>query len=200
MSASDPSPSDSPTTSSPGVSSSGISSSGVSPAGAGATGSGRRAGAGLVRADLVGTAVFTAVIAIGLPLRDERPAQVLVGAVSMVLFAIGAVGCLWAYVSALERSRVDEIGVANLYLLTGRTAPPKVKRSMSAALAAQVVVALTGAIIGAVGLKGSQVNALAFGILVPMFGLAMNSLWAVRHGAYGPRLDKSVQPSNRKIG
>ncbi len=200
MSASDHSPSDSPTASSPGVSSAGVSSAGVSSAGSGATGPGRQAGTGLVRADLVGTAVFTTVIAIGLPLRDERPAQVLVGAVSMVLFAIGAVGCLWAYVSALERSRVDEIGVANLYLLTGRTAPPKVKRSMSASLAAQVVVALTGAIIGAVGLRGSQVNALAFGILVPMFGLAMNSLWAVRHGAYGPRLDKSVQPSNRKIG
>ena len=164
------------------------------------TSDGRGAGAGLVRSDLIGTVVFVAVIGIGLPLRDERPAQILVGAVSMVLFSVGAVGCLWAYVSALERSRVDEIGVANLYLLTGRTAPPKVKRLMSLLLVAQVVVALGAAIIGAVGLSGSQVNALAFGILVPMFGLAMNSLWAVRHGAYGPRLDKSVQPSNRKIG
>jgi hypothetical protein len=157
-------------------------------------------GEGLVRADVAGTAIFVVAIAIGVPLRDERAAQILVGAVSMVLFAIGAVGCLWAYVSALERSRVDEIGVANLYLLTGRTAPPKVKRTMSALLAAQVVVALTAAIIGAVGLTGSQVNAMAFGILVPMFGLAMNSLWAVRHGAYGPRIDASVQPNNRKIG
>jgi hypothetical protein len=157
-------------------------------------------GSGLVRGDLIGTIAFVVVIATGIPLRDERPAQIVVGAVSMVLFAIGAVGCLWAYVSALERSRVDEIGVANLYLLTGRTAPPKVKRLMSLLLGVQVVVALGGAIIGAVGLSGSQVNALAFGILVPMFALAMNSLWAVRHGAYGPRIDKSVQPSNRKIG
>lgn len=158
------------------------------------------AGAGLVRTDLVGTAIFVVALAIGVPLRDERPAQILVGAVSMLLFAIGAVGCLWAYVSALERSRVHEIGVANLYLLTGRTAPPRTKRLMSGLLAAQVVVALAGAIIGAVGLEGSQVNAMAFGILVPMFGLACNALWAVRHGSFGPRLDPSVTPSNRKIG
>ncbi len=158
------------------------------------------AGAVWVRADLIGTAVFVVALAIGVPLRDDRPAQILVGAVSMVLFAAGAVGCLWAYVSALERSRVHEIGVANLYLLTGRTAPPRVKRLMSSLLAAQVVVALAGAIIGAVGLEGSQVNAMAFGILVPMFGLGCNALWAVRHGSFGPRLDPSVTPTNRKIG
>ena len=57
-----------------------------------------------------------------------------------------------------------------------------------------------GAIVGATGLSGSQVNALAFGILVPMFGIGMNGLWAVRHGTFGPRIDKSVQPTNRKIG
>lgn len=157
------------------------------------------AGDRLVRADVVGTAVFVVVLAIGVPLRDERAAQILVGAVSMLLFTIGAVGCLWAYVSALERSRTDEIGVANLYLLTGRTAPPRVKRTMSLALGVQVVVSLAAAIVGAVGLEGSQVNAMAFGILVPMFGLAMNSLWAVRHGRYGPRIDPSVQPNHRKI-
>ena len=56
------------------------------------------------------------------------------------------------------------------------------------------------AIVGANGLSGSQVNALAFGILVPMFGIGMNGLWSVRHGTFGPRLDKSAQPSNRKIG
>jgi hypothetical protein len=154
----------------------------------------------LVQADLVGTAIFVVVIAIGVPLRDERWAQVLVGVVSMVLFVIGAVGCLWAYVNALERSRVDEIGVANLYLLTGPTAPAPVKRRLTLALVAQVVVALVGAIVGAVGLSGNQVNAMAFGILVPMFGLAINALWSVRHGSFGPRVDRSVQPSNRKIG
>ncbi|CAB4596408.1 unannotated protein [freshwater metagenome] len=169
------------------------------PAGRVAAWSPDQPGSRYARADLAGTVAFVVVLAIGIPLRDERPVQILVGVVSMVLFAIGAVGCLWAYVSALERSRVDEIGVANLYLLTGRTAPPPVKRTMSLLLGAQVVISLAAAIVGAVGLTGSQVNALAFGILVPMFGLAMNSLWAVRHGSYGPRIDKTVRPSNRRI-
>jgi hypothetical protein len=154
----------------------------------------------LVRTDVIGTAVFVVAVAVGIPLHDERPVQVTFAVISMLLFTIGAAGCLWAYVSALERSRTDEIGVANLYLLTGPTAPTPVKRTMSIALAVQVALALTGAIVGAAGLSGNQVNALAFGILVPMFGLAMNALWAVRHGQFGPRLGKSVQPSNRKIG
>ena len=101
-----------------------------------------------VLVDTVGTALFAVVVAIGLPLRDERAAQFAVGVISMVLFGIGAVTALWAYISALERSRVDEIGVANLYLLTGPTAPRPVKRLMSGLLAAQVIIALTGAIVG----------------------------------------------------
>jgi hypothetical protein len=152
-----------------------------------------------VLVDTIGTAVFAIVVAIALPLRDERAAQVAVAAVSMVLFTAGAVTALWAYISALERSRVDEIGVANLYLLTGRTAPRPVKRLMASLLAAQVVIALAGAIIGAIGLEGSQVNALAFGVLVPMFGIGANGIWAVRHGTFGPRIDPAVHPSNRPI-
>jgi hypothetical protein len=62
------------------------------------------------------------------------------------------------------------------------------------------VVSLLGASVGAAGLSGRQVNALAFGILVPMLGLGMNAMWAVRHGTFGPRVDRAVQPSNRKIG
>jgi len=152
-----------------------------------------------VRLDLVGTIAFVVTIAIGMAWRDERPAQVLVGAVSMVLFTVGAVTGLWAYVSALERSRTDEVGVANLYLLTGTTAPARVKRTMTASLIVQVVVALVGAIVGAAGLSGSEVNALAFGILVPMFGIGVNGMWAVRHGRFGPRVRQSVPPSHRSI-
>jgi hypothetical protein len=157
------------------------------------------AGTATVRADLVGTGVFVVIAALALIWRDERPAQVAMAVVSMVLFAIGAFTGLAAYVRALERSRIDEIGVANLFLLTGTTAPGSVKTTMSAALAVQVVVGLAGAIVGAVGLSGNEVNTLAFGILVPMFGIGLNGLWAVRCGRFSPRLDKPVQPSRRRI-
>jgi len=151
------------------------------------------------RLNAAGTAAFVVAVAVAIPFRDERPAQITIGAVSMVLFAMGAGAALWAYVGALERSRTSEIGVANLYLLTGRTAPPPVKRTMMGLLVVQVVLSLAGAIYGATGLRGSEVNALAFGILVPMFGIGMNGLWAMRHGSFGSRIDKSARPTNREI-
>jgi hypothetical protein len=151
----------------------------------------------LVRGNLVGTAVFVLTLCVAVPFRSERPAQVLIAVVSLALFAIGIATSLWAYTSALERSRSEEVGVANLYLLTGPTAPPPVKRAMSLALAVQVVAAVTGAAIGVAGLQDNQVNALAFGVLVPMFGIGMNGAWAARYGSYGPRVTTAAKPPSR---
>jgi hypothetical protein len=67
---------------------------------------------------------------------------------------------------------------------------------MSLALAVQVVAALAGAFIGVAGLQDNQVNALAFGVLVPMFGIGMNGAWAARYGSYGPRVT-ATKPSGR---
>jgi hypothetical protein len=142
----------------------------------------------LVRSNLVGTAAFLLALMIAIPFKNERFAQFLIGVVSVVLFAIGIATSLWAYTSALERSRVEEVGVANLYLLTGPTAPKDVKRVMVGALVVQVVAALVGAFVGVVGLQDNEVNALAFGVLVPMFGIGMNGAWAARYGSYGPRV------------
>ncbi|MGB8861509.1 MAG: hypothetical protein WCC60_19800 [Ilumatobacteraceae bacterium] len=154
----------------------------------------------LVRSNLLGTALFLVALAIAIPLRAHRPAQVLIAAVSLVLFAAGIATSLWAYSAALERSRSEEVGVANLFLLTGDTAPKPVKRAMSLALAVQVVAALVGASVGVAGLKDNQLNALAFGVLVPMLGIGMNGAWAARYGSYGPRVNPTAKPTNRKIG
>lgn len=152
-----------------------------------------------VRIDLAGTLLFLAALAVAVPLRDERSAQVLIGVVSLLLFAVGVATSLWAYVSALERSRTEEVGVANLFLLTGATAPRRVKRTMGFALAVQVVASLAAASVGVAGLEGSEVNALAFGILVPMFGIGTNGMWAARYGSYGPRVPIGSRPTNRRI-
>ena len=153
-----------------------------------------------MRGNLLGTAVFVLALAIAIPFRSHRPAQVLIAVVSLALFAIGIAPSLWAYTTALERSRIDEVGVANLFLLTGPTAPRPVKRAMSSALLVQIVAALGGAIVGVVGLEVSDLNALAFGVLVPMFGIGMNGAWAARYGSFGPRVNPAAKPSNRKIG
>ena len=148
----------------------------------------------IVRSNLIGTAVFLVTLGIAVPFRDERFAQVLIGVVSGVLFAIGIATSLWAYTSALERSRTEEVGVANLFLLTGATAPKDVKRTMTVALVVQVVAAFIGAIIGVTGLEEGDLNALAFGVLVPMFGIGMNGTWAARYGSYGPRVAAAPRP------
>lgn len=154
----------------------------------------------VVRANLVGTVLFLVALAIAIPFRTHRPAQVLIVVVSLALFAAGIATSLWAYTTALERSRSEEVGVANLFLLSGGTAPAAVKRAMSAALAVQVVAALLGASVGVAGLQHNELNALAFGVLVPMFGIGMNGAWAARYGSYGPRVTPTAKPSNRKIG
>lgn len=143
--------------------------------------------------------MFLVGLAIAVPLRSERWAQILIAVVSIALFAVGVASSLWAYAAALDRSRVEEVGVANLYLLTGFTAAAPVKRAMVGALVVQVLASFGGATVGVIGLENSDLNALAFGVLVPMFGIGMNGAWAARYGSYGPRLNPATKPSNRKI-
>ena len=83
---------------------------------------------------------------------------------------------------------------------------------MWACFGAQIVVAIAGATIGVVGLDKGQLNALAFGVLVPMFGIGANGIWAVRHGTFGHALRPQRRradctrerpddkPNNKKIG
>ena len=159
----------------------------------------RQPGIRVVRADLAGTALFLIALAIAIPLTDQRCAQFLIGGVSMALFTIGVAATLWAYTRALDRSRVEEVGVANLYLLTGNTAPKPVARTLTSALIVQSLAAVGGAWVGMVGLDEGQLNALAFGVLVPMFGIGMNGVWAARHGSYGPRVGTAVSPTDHEI-
>ncbi len=160
---------------------------------------GPQPGSRVIRLDVAGTAVFLIALGFAVPLRTHRSAQFLIGGVSMVLFAIGVVTTLLAYTRALERSRLEEVGVANLFLLTGETAPRPVRRIMSWALTVQILAAITGAWIGVVGLDKGRLNALAFGVLVPMFGVGMNGMWAAGNGSYGPRVGQSVSPRDHEI-
>jgi hypothetical protein len=161
---------------------------------------GRQPGSRVIRLDVAGTAAFVIALGIAVPFRAHRFGQFLIAGASMVLFAIGVAATLLAYARALERSRTEEVGVANLFLLTGDTAPKPVHRTMSWTLAVQVIAAVTGAWIGVVGLDKGELNALAFGVLVPMFGIGMNGMWAAKNGSYGPRVGRTVSPTDHEIG
>ena len=133
----------------------------------------------IVLLDTVGTVVF-AVSAVLEVVVFEHWTQVVGVAVALVLFAVGCAAFLAGYVRAIQRSRSEEISVTGLFLLVGPAVPGPVKLRLGLLLAVQVVVALVTA-----GIR--TFTPLAFGVLVPVFGLGLNGLWASRHGHFPPR-------------
>ncbi|MFQ5558020.1 MAG: hypothetical protein ACE5GB_11005 [Acidimicrobiales bacterium] len=113
-------------------------------------------------------------------------ARLLAAVVALVLFGFGCVVFLWAFALAVARSRTDAIGMGGLYFLSG-SAPPTVRRSLMASLVLEVIVALVTASI-------RVFTSLAFGILVPMYGLGLAGLWGARHGRFDRRDDRRVPP------
>jgi hypothetical protein len=144
------------------------------------------AGGSIIVASWIGTALFTVTAALAAvwPKQLDVPAFV----VSLALFGVGLVVFVWAYGLAVARSRSDEIAVTSLFLLA-TSAPRRVQKQLLGSLAAQVVVALATA--------GARVHTtLAFGALVPLFGLALAGLWSARHGVFPPRI--AVSRRSRK--
>ena len=99
--------------------------------------------------------------------------------VACVLFAIGCVAFLWAYALGVTRSRDEQVSLAGLFFLSG-SAPRAVAFRLRLALAVQIVAATVTASV-------RPFTDLAFGVLVPVFGLGMMSLWGGRHGTFAAR-------------
>jgi hypothetical protein len=112
---------------------------------------------------------------------DPDGAGVVAAAWSVLVFVAGCVAFLWAYGVAVQRSRIDEIGIGGLYFLTG-SAPDPVRRWFLGLLAAQIVLSVAAA-------ASRPFTSLAFGVLAPMFGLGVQGLWAARHGEFDSRRD-----------
>ena len=133
-------------------------------------------GMGIVRASWWGTTALGATVGVGLAAHTLRG---LTAVTALVLFAAGIVLFFVAFLKAVDRSRTEQIGVMNLFFLD-HSAPKPVKRSLLASLAVEIAVAAAGA-----ALKPN--TALAFAILAPVYPLALNGLWAARHGQFPPR-------------
>lgn len=133
----------------------------------------------LIQTSILGTVLFTVVSVVEVIVMSwSRTVAV---AVDLGLFAIGCTAFLGAYAIAIGRSRTEEIGVASLYFLTNKVAPNRVRAWLLGAFAVQCIVAVTAASV-------RPFTTAAFSVLVPMFGLGLNGVWAARHGAFGPRL------------
>jgi hypothetical protein len=154
----------------------------------GATSDQTRPGERIVFADVIGTVAFTAT-AVYAAVVFSTAAQWVGAITAMALFAVGVFAFLWSFWTAVQRSRVEQIGVMQMYLLLGDPTPARVRRIMLSMLAIQTTVALVTALARSESDDGSPGTSLAVGVLVPMLGLGLNGLWCAFHGDFPVRAD-----------
>lgn len=141
-------------------------------------------GTAVVNASWAGTGLAFAAAALGVISPDTFGGVVAV--VSGVLFVIGCVVFLWAFVTAVARSRYEVIGIGGLYFLAD-SAPKTVRFRLLFALVAQVIVAIAAAAI-------RPFTSVAFIVLVPIFGLGLCGLWGARYGEFPDRDVTATDP------
>ncbi|UDY35940.1 hypothetical protein [Dermatobacter hominis] len=141
------------------------------------------------------TALFTIGAVLGVVAPDGFDLAFLV--LSLVLFALGCLLFVVDLVLAANRSREAAMGIGGLFFLAG-SAPTSVQRHLMGSLAVQVVVSIAAAAVGFSRLGDRDLNALAFGILVPMAGLGWSGLWGVRWGLFPDRVEPD-RPSAARV-
>jgi hypothetical protein len=134
-------------------------------------------GRGIIRASWIGTVVFV-VTAVASAIAPNTFIAAGVATAGLLFFA-GIGLFFWAYAVAVNRSRTDLIGMGGLFFLAG-SAPRRVQWSLLGSFAVEVVVGLVTAAV-------HPFTPLAFGVLAPMYGLALCGLWAARFGTFPPR-------------
>ena len=130
----------------------------------------------IVAASWAGTALFVVTSVTAVLVDGGRGVAV---AVDLVLFTAGTVAFVVALARAIARSRVEQITLPGLFFLSG-TAPTGVRRQLLASAVVQTVVAFVTAL-------ARPYTSLAFGILVPVYGLGLAGLWGATRGTYAPR-------------
>lgn len=131
----------------------------------------------IVAASWSGTAVLAATAAAAVVTAGARPVA---AAVALGLNGVGVIVFFWAYAVAVNRSRRDAIGIGGLFFLAGGVAPAPVRWSLLGSLVAQVAVGVGTA-------AARPFTSLAFGVLAPLYGLALTGLWAARRGRFEHR-------------
>jgi hypothetical protein len=133
-------------------------------------------GSSIVRASWIGTVTFAAALVVGTVDLDLVGVTVVV---SLVLFALGTAAFLTGYARAIARSRYEAIGMGGLFFLAG-SAPRGVQVQLLTSLGVQVAAGLVAATI-------RIYTPVAFGLLVPMYGLGLAGLWGATYGQFAPR-------------
>lgn len=135
-------------------------------------------GEGIVTASWAGTAAFGATSALGAVI---SALDVVALAVALAMFAAGTVAFFVAYARAIARSRSERLGIMSMFFLEGRVAPKPVRRLLIGSFVVEIAVA--------VAVAAARPNtSLAFGILAPVYGLALAGVWGARHGTFPERV------------
>ncbi len=132
-------------------------------------------GTGLVLADAVGTALFVASTVLA-SLWASDTADLVNLVVSSVLFVGGCVAFTVGFLRAAARSRVDDVDIAGVVYLTG-SAPRSVRRVLLGLWFAQIAVAAASV----------ATVAPPFGVMAPVWGIGLITVWGARHGVFPPR-------------
>lgn len=145
----------------------------------------RLPGAHVIQADLVGTVAF--IVTAGAAAALLRPAlQAPAVAVAGALFVGGCLAFAWGFLLAVQRSRTEAIELSSLFFLKD-SAPAGVRRALLGLVGAQVVAAIVTASV-------RPFTSLAFGVIAPVWGLGLITLWSGLHGTFSA---KGVNPVRR---
>jgi len=144
-------------------------------------------GPAIVNWSWIGTGAYTAIAILAAIWPDHLASAAAV--VSIVLFLVGCVVFLAAYAIAVQRSRTQVIGIGGLYFLSG-TAPVRIRVRLLSSLGVQLAVAIVTSSV-------RLYTPLAFGFLVPVYGLGLCGLWGARHGTFA---DRPPPPHRRPRG
>ena len=141
---------------------------------------------GIIRLSIIGTAVFV-LVGLQATLLPDR-AEVFV-AVSLLEFVLGCGAFAWAFLSAVDRSRTENIGIGGLFFASG-SAPGRVRLLLVGSLVVQTVAAIVFASV-------RLYTPLAFGVLAPMWSLGLTGLWVARHGTFPSRTPEPTRSARR---
>jgi hypothetical protein len=144
-------------------------------------------GAGIIRASIGGTALFTVVGVLGAIWPDVFAGPFLV--ISLVEFLVGSVVFFLAFLRAVDRSRTEAIGIGGLFFAAGTT-PRPVQWALVGSLVVQSVVAV---VVASVRLY----SPMAFGILAPMWALGFTGLWVAAYGTFPERTPEPTRAARR---
>lgn len=143
-------------------------------------------GVGIIRASVGGTVLFT-LSAVGAVLGGGLVPPFVI--LSSLMFLVGSVVFVLAFIRAVDRSRTEAIGIGGLFFGAGTT-PGRVQAVLMGSLAVEVVVALAAA-----GLR--SYTAVAFGTLAPMWALGFAGLWVASHGVFPERAPELTRSARR---